>query len=138
MAVVGTAGRGLIVYQLEGKPQEYKRIESPLKYQHRCIAIFRDKKKSPTGYALGSVEGRVAIQYVNPQNPKDNFTFKCHRSNGAPNGYQDIYAVSMLQCAFFFSFFFLSFSLPPLLLCILTSIKPVGNFNRELLHVNYI
>jgi mRNA export factor len=96
MAVVGTAGRGLIVYQLEGKPQEYKRIESPLKYQHRCVAIFRDKKKSPTGYALGSVEGRVAIQYVNPQNPKDNFTFKCHRSNGAPNGYQDIYAVSIV------------------------------------------
>nr|QBH73980.1 mitotic checkpoint protein and poly(a)+ RNA export protein [Brunneria borealis] len=94
MAVVGTAGRGLIVYQLEGKPQEYKRIESPLKYQHRCVAIFRDKKKAPTGYALGSVEGRVAIQYVNPQNPKDNFTFKCHRSNGAPNGYQDIYAVN--------------------------------------------
>lgn len=46
------------------------------------------------GYALGSVEGRVAIQYVNPANPKDNFTFKCHRSNGAQGGYQDIYAVS--------------------------------------------
>ncbi|XP_049834915.1 protein Rae1 [Schistocerca gregaria] len=94
MAVVGTAGRGLIVYQLEGKPQEYKRTESPLKYQHRCVAIFRDKKKSPTGYALGSVEGRVAIQYVNSTTAKDNFTFKCHRSNGAPNGYQDIYAVN--------------------------------------------
>lgn len=94
MAVVGAAGRHLIIYQLEGKPQEYKRLESPLKYQHRCVAIFRDKKKSPTGYALGSVEGRVAIQYVNPQTAKDNFTFKCHRSNGTPNGYQDIYAVN--------------------------------------------
>ncbi|KAJ8972374.1 hypothetical protein NQ314_000198 [Rhamnusium bicolor] len=94
MAVVGTAGRQIIVYQLEGKPQEYKKLDSPLKYQHRCVAIFRDKKKVPTGYALGSVEGRVAIQYVNPTNPKDNFTFKCHRSNGTPNGYQDIYAVN--------------------------------------------
>lgn len=94
MAVVGTAGRGLIVYQLEGQPQEYKRVESPLKYQHRCISIFRDKKGSPTGFALGSVEGRVAIHYVNPQNPKDNFTFKCHRSNGTTNGYQDIFAVN--------------------------------------------
>ena len=45
MAVVGTAGRGLIVYQLEGTPHEYKRIESPLKYQHRCVTIFKDKKK---------------------------------------------------------------------------------------------
>ena len=96
MAVVVTAGRGIIVYQLEGTPQEYKRIDSPLKYQHRCVAIFRDKKKVPVGYAAGSVEGRVAIQYVNTTNPKDNFTFKCHRSNGAPNGYQDIYAVCFL------------------------------------------
>lgn len=94
MAVVGTAERHIIVYQLEGKPQQFKVLESPLKYQHRCVAIFKDKKKSPTGYALGSVEGRVAIQYVNPANPKDNFTFKCHRSNGAPNGFQDIYAVN--------------------------------------------
>ncbi|KAJ3649056.1 hypothetical protein Zmor_020818 [Zophobas morio] len=94
MAVVGTAGRQIIVYQLDGKPQQYKVLDSPLKYQHRCVAIFRDKKKTPTGYALGSVEGRVAIQYVNPTNPKDNFTFKCHRSNGAPTGYQDIYAVN--------------------------------------------
>lgn len=94
MAVVGVANRQIIVYQLEGKPQEFKKLDSPLKYQHRCVAIFKDKKKSPTGYALGSVEGRVAIQYVNPSNPKDNFTFKCHRSNGTPNGFQDIYAVN--------------------------------------------
>jgi mRNA export factor len=46
------------------------------------------------GFALGSVEGRVAIQYVTAQNPKDNFTFKCHRSNGMSNGFQDIYAVN--------------------------------------------
>ena len=26
--------------------------------------------------------------------PQDNFTFKCHRSNGVTNGYQDIYAVN--------------------------------------------
>lgn len=49
-----------------------------------------------TGFALGSVEGRVAIQYVNPSSPKDNFTFKCHRTNGATGNYQDIYAVSSL------------------------------------------
>ncbi|XP_011189810.1 protein Rae1 [Zeugodacus cucurbitae] len=93
MAVVGTANRGLIVYSLENTPTEFKRQDSPLKYQHRTISIFRDKKKAPTGYALGSIEGRVAIQYVNPVNPKDNFTFKCHRTTGTA-GYQDIYAVN--------------------------------------------
>lgn len=95
MAVVGTAGRDLIIYQLENRPQEFSRIESPLKFQHRCVSIFLDKKiNSPTGFALGSIEGRVAIHYVNPTNPKDNFTFKCHRSNGVQNGMQDIYAVN--------------------------------------------
>ena len=49
MAVVGTAGRGLIIYTLEGQPKEFKRIDPPLKYQHRCISIFRDKKNQPTG-----------------------------------------------------------------------------------------
>ncbi len=67
--------------------------------QHRCVRIFTDKKtNSPTGFALGSIEGRVAIHYVNPQNPKDNFTYKCHRSNGATNGVQDIYAVRFAHC----------------------------------------
>lgn len=92
MAVVGTAGRGLIVYQLEGSPREYKSVELSLKYQYRCVAIFRDKKKVPTGFAIGSTEGRVAIHHLNLSS-KENFTFKCHRTNGTPNGYQDIYAV---------------------------------------------
>ena len=93
MAVVGTAGRHVLIYSLENKPTQFKQQESPLKYQHRTVSVFRDKKKAPTGYALGSIEGRVAIQYVSPLNPKDNFTFKCHRSNGS-SGYQDIYAVN--------------------------------------------
>ncbi|CAG2176365.1 unnamed protein product [Oppiella nova] len=97
MAVVGTANKGIIVYNLENGLQQYKSLDSPLKYQHRCVSIFVDKEKPqppPIGFALGSVEGRVAIQYVNPINPKDNFTFKCHRSNGTNNGFQDIFAVN--------------------------------------------
>lgn len=37
--------------------------------QHRCVAIFKDKQNKPTGFALGSIEGRVAIHYINPPNP---------------------------------------------------------------------
>uniref|UniRef100_A0A8C4Q7M3 mRNA export factor n=1 Tax=Eptatretus burgeri TaxID=7764 RepID=A0A8C4Q7M3_EPTBU len=96
MAVVATAERGLVIYQLENQPSEYKRIDSPLKHQHRCVTIFLDKQSKPTGFALGSIEGRVAIQYIQPANPtKDNFTFKCHRSNGQ-TGPQDIYAVNQI------------------------------------------
>ena len=54
MAVVGTGNRGLKIYNLEGQPKEYKNVEPPLKYQHRCIAIFKDKKNpaQPTGSFL--------------------------------------------------------------------------------------
>ncbi|XP_030625275.1 mRNA export factor-like [Chanos chanos] len=99
MAVVATAERGLIVYQLENQPSEFRRIESPLKHQHRCVAIFKDKQNKPTGFALGSIEGRVAIHYINTSNPtKDNFTFKCHRSNYlATTSTQDIYAVNAIS-----------------------------------------
>lgn len=103
MAVVGTSNRGIIIYQLENQPTEFKRMESPLKYQHRCVSIFVDRKTAtvspqPIGFALGSIEGRVAIQYVSPQNPKDNFTFKCHRSNGTSTagGPQDIFPVNSI------------------------------------------
>jgi len=95
MAVVSTAQRGILVYQLTDKPQEFKKIESPLKYQHRCISICKDKSGVPNGFALGSVEGRVAMQYIQPSDPKENFTFKCHRSDVTSTGQtQDIYAVN--------------------------------------------
>ena len=33
MAVVGTAGRQVIIYQLDNQPKEFKSMESPLKFQ---------------------------------------------------------------------------------------------------------
>ncbi len=39
MAVVGTAGRHVIIYQLDNGPQEFQRIESPLKFQVSFITL---------------------------------------------------------------------------------------------------
>uniref|UniRef100_A0A915ANT0 Uncharacterized protein n=2 Tax=Parascaris univalens TaxID=6257 RepID=A0A915ANT0_PARUN len=95
MGVVGLANRHMKVYRLDSEPAEVKDVETPLKFQSRCVAIFKDKSNvMPTGFALGSIEGGVAIQYVETTNPKDNFTFKCHRSPELINGYQEIYAVN--------------------------------------------
>lgn len=96
MAVVTTADRAIQVYGLDQGPTEYKKMESLLKYQHRCISIFTDKSQQPNGFAIGSIEGRVSIMYVNAANPStDNFTFKCHRSSPPNNSTpQDIYAVN--------------------------------------------
>jgi len=95
MAVVGMANRHIKIYKLDGQPTELSDVESPLKFQNRCVAIFKNKETNqPAGYALGSIEGRVAIQYAETLNPKDNFTFKCHRSAELVQSFQEIYVVN--------------------------------------------
>jgi cell cycle arrest protein BUB3 len=53
--------------------------ESSLKYQTRCIKFFPDS----TGIAVGSIEGRVAIEYLDDigisSEKKKKYAFKCHR-----------------------------------------------------------
>lgn len=66
---------------------EFKRLQSPLKFQTRCIATFPDK----AGYLVGSIEGRVAVQHVDDSQQPKNFTFKCHRDNN------DIYSVNAIN-----------------------------------------
>lgn len=48
------------VFNLTNPQQVFQEIESPLKYQTKCIACFPDS----AGYLLGSIEGRVAVQHV--------------------------------------------------------------------------
>ena len=75
LLVVATAGRHIIAYDCSGQPREHTRKESPLKYQSRCITCFPDS----TGFAVGSIEGRVGIHYLQKVTGKDSFAFKCHR-----------------------------------------------------------
>ena len=61
LLVVGTAERHIQVYNLSSNPQApYKTVQSPLKYQTRCVAAFPNKQ----GYLVGSIEGRVAVNHV--------------------------------------------------------------------------
>lgn len=97
LAVIGTADRNLIVYDLRNPTVEFKRIASPLKLQTRCVACFIDK----TGFAVGSIEGRVAIHYFNDSNPSKNFAFKCHRTEipasiSNPTPTTNVYAVNSM------------------------------------------
>ncbi|GBG81410.1 hypothetical protein CBR_g32085 [Chara braunii] len=85
--VVATADRNIIVFNLQNPQTEYKRIQSPLKYQTRCLATFPDKQ----GYLVGSIEGRVAVQHLDDSQASKNFTFKCHRDQN------DIYAVNSIS-----------------------------------------
>ena len=60
MLVIGTAERWINVVNLNEPHKFYKQIQSPLKWQTRVVSCFADA----AGYAVGSIEGRCAIQYV--------------------------------------------------------------------------
>ena len=60
LLVVATADRWINVINLNQPDKIYKSLQSPLKWQTRTISCFADA----TGYAVGSIEGRCAIQYV--------------------------------------------------------------------------
>ena len=55
-----TANKQVVVYDLTGG-KLVDQHESALKYQTRCVSIFHDNQ----GYAMGSIEGRVSIEYYN-------------------------------------------------------------------------
>jgi hypothetical protein len=43
-----------------------------------------------TGYLIGSIEGRVAVQHVEEANSSKNFTFKCHRCACGARSYYSV------------------------------------------------
>jgi len=86
LCVACTADRQILIYDLRKAGQEFKRFPSPLKYQSRVVSCFPDK----SGFALGSIEGRVAIHHVDEKDAIRNFAFKCHRDNN------EIYAVNVI------------------------------------------
>jgi len=60
--VVGTADRHIQVFHLANPTVAVKTIRSPLRLQTRVVSCFMASQKK--GFAVGSVEGRVAIQYL--------------------------------------------------------------------------
>ncbi|KDQ16126.1 hypothetical protein BOTBODRAFT_157397 [Botryobasidium botryosum FD-172 SS1] len=80
LLVVATAERHIVVCHLEKPSVIHSQTLSPLKWQTRVVACF----PAGDGYALGSVEGRVAIQYIEEKDSAKSFSFKCHRQALSP------------------------------------------------------
>ncbi|XP_002129118.1 mitotic checkpoint protein BUB3-like [Ciona intestinalis] len=87
--IVGTCGKSVVVWDLRNMGYVEQRRESSLKYQTRCIKSFPNKQ----GYVLSSIEGRVAVEYLDPsvEVQKKKYAFKCHRIK--ENGIEHIYSV---------------------------------------------
>jgi mRNA export factor len=70
LLVVGTADRYINIINLAEPTKIYKTLQSPLKWQTRAVTCFADSTGFATGYAIGSIEGRCAIQYVEEKDHK--------------------------------------------------------------------
>lgn len=92
LLVVGTADRHVQIFNLTNPTTAYKTMMSPLKWQTRVVSCF----PSSNGFAIGTVEGRVAIQYVEDKDSSNNFSFKCHRRDQSPTSKDQslVYAVN--------------------------------------------
>lgn len=86
LLVVATADRLVHVVDIRQPSTIYKTITSNLKFQTRTVACFPDA----TGFAIGSIEGRVAVQHVEEKDKRNDFAFKAHREGA------DIYPVSSI------------------------------------------
>ena len=96
LLVIGTADRYINIVNLNDPGKLYKTIQSPLKYQTRVVSCFTDA----SGFAVGSIEGRCAIQYVDDKDNSLNFSFKCHRdtpSSGPNRDVSSVYAVNAIS-----------------------------------------
>lgn len=83
LMVVGTAERHIEVFDLNNPSTPYKSLLSPLKWQTRCVSVCQPSQIN--GFAVGSVEGRVAFQYIDEKDHGNNFSFRCHRKDTTPN-----------------------------------------------------
>ncbi|KAI9756340.1 MAG: RNA export factor gle2 [Lichina confinis] len=95
LLVVATADRYVDVITLNDPTKFYKAMQSPLKWQTRCVSCFTDA----SGYAMGSIEGRCGIQYIEEKDQHSNFSFKCHRET-PPNQRDPINVYSVNAISF--------------------------------------
>lgn len=91
LLVVACANLEVVLINLENPSTIFKTMPSPLKRDSEVVCCQADG----TGFALGGVEGRCGIQYINPPTSSSNFSFKCHRvSQGTTSRpVDDVYAV---------------------------------------------
>lgn len=94
LLVIGTAERWIQIVDLANPTTFFKTLQSPLKWQTRCISTFTDA----SGFAVGSIEGRCAIQYIEEKDASNNFSFKCHRQTPPTDkNVSNVYSVNAIS-----------------------------------------
>ncbi|WOL15444.1 mitotic checkpoint protein BUB3.3 isoform X2 [Canna indica] len=73
--LLAAVGKMINIYDLRNLRGPVQIKESPVKYQIRCVRSFSNDE----GYAIGSVDGCVAIEYLDPSKSHEmGCVFRCH------------------------------------------------------------
>lgn len=83
LLVAGTAKKTFTIINLDNPTVKFRESNSPLKLQLTSLACF----PNGGGFAAGSIEGRLSIQYADEAEQKQKgFSFKCHRDSKTEGG----------------------------------------------------
>lgn len=74
--IVGMSERHVQIFDIRKLSEPWQTRESSLRHQTRCVRLFPDA----SAYAISSIEGRVGVEYLDPNQQANNFAFKCHRA----------------------------------------------------------
>lgn len=88
LMVLGLAERKLVVFDVRKPTTPFQDKYSQLRYQTRCLATWPDSM----GYAVGSVEGKVSMDYVQERKNNQNYVFVCHRDKQG-----GVYAINSIR-----------------------------------------
>ncbi|KUJ24380.1 WD40 repeat-like protein [Mollisia scopiformis] len=95
LLVIGDADTNIYIVNLNEPAKVFNARNSPLKCQTRTICCYTDA----TGFAMGSIEGRGAFQWVSDQDfTARSYTFKCHRNPSTTvQSTTDVYSVNCIS-----------------------------------------
>lgn len=93
--VLGMDARNVHIYDSRKCDHPVQRRETGLKHQTSTVRCF----PSGDGYALATVDGRVAVEYFDPCSDAQarKYAFKCHRTGGKNDPEDTVYPVNALE-----------------------------------------
>ncbi|KAG0336408.1 hypothetical protein BG004_008073, partial [Podila humilis] len=93
LLVAATADLQISMFDMSNPSVPFRTMQSPLKMQTRVVSCFTTSQ----GFAVGSIEGRVAIQYSEQKDQPGNFSFKCHRDGAPAARDSSVYSVNAIS-----------------------------------------
>lgn len=89
---VGQSGQQVAIYDVRSLSRPAETRPTGLRYQLAALKAFPDGE----GYAVSSLDGRVAVEYFGEADQSRKFAFKCHRHKDPQSNVDTVYPVTKL------------------------------------------